>query len=120
MKLFSNSIAFVKGLWRDSRIPRRDRWLFSFLVVLTISPLDFIPDWIPVFGQLDDIVMIALLFDYIFNQLDEDLTLSHWGFSFKAFARLRGFGRIIGMLAPQAIKKRIWKYEGSPYKNLHS
>lgn len=120
MKLLSNTSAFVKGLWNDERIPKRDRLVFSILMVLIISPLDFIPDWTPVFGQLDDIVMIALVMDYLFNQLDEDLTLSHWNFSFKAFARLRSFGRIISMLAPQAIKKRIWKYEGSPYKNLHS
>lgn len=117
---FTELIQFVKAVSADERIPERDKRVLAALLVLIVSPLDFIPDWIPVIGQLDDIAMIALVLDYLFNHLDDDVLLSHWPFSFHAFARIRRFARIIAMLAPGFLKRRMWKYAGSPYKKIQS
>ena len=63
---------------KDERIPDRDKALLVALVALVISPSDLIPDWIPLFGMLDDIVIIAIVLDYLFNRLDQDILLSHY------------------------------------------
>jgi uncharacterized membrane protein YkvA (DUF1232 family) len=45
---------------RDARVPRRAKWPLLLLVPYLASPIDLIPDFIPVLGQLDDAVLVAL------------------------------------------------------------
>lgn len=116
MKEFFNKLTgFLKGVVNDERIPARDKKVLSALLVLIVSPVDFIPDWIPFFGQLDDMVMIAMVLDYFFSVLDQEILLSHWPWDMKAFARLRSIARAMSWMAPKFIKKQVWKYIGSPY-----
>jgi uncharacterized membrane protein YkvA (DUF1232 family) len=53
----------VRALWfaaRDPRVPRYARWLGVAVVAYALSPIDLIPDFIPVFGYLDDIMIVPL------------------------------------------------------------
>lgn len=112
---FQKLVTFLKGVVTDERIPDRDKKVLSALLVLIISPIDFIPDWIPIFGQLDDMVMIAIILDYFFEVLDQEILLSHWPWNMKAYARLKRVARALTWMAPKFIKKQVWKYIGSPY-----
>ena len=106
---------FLTAVVADQRIPERDRHILGAMVVLVISPIDLIPDWIPVFGQLDDLVLIALILDYFFSVLDESVLLTHWPWDMKKFVTLKRFAKTIGIFAPNLLKKKIWKYVGAPY-----
>lgn len=112
---FDKALTFMKGVVDDERIPERDKKVLTALLLLIVSPIDLIPDWIPLVGQLDDLVMIAIVLDYFFSVLDQEILLSHWPWDMKSYTRLRRFARTIGILAPRFLKKQIWKYVGSPY-----
>ena len=45
-------------LLRDSRVPLLAKVVFYATAVYMLSPFDFVPDWIPVLGQADDLVAI--------------------------------------------------------------
>src|SRR5689334_23658486 len=45
-------------LLRDSRVPLGAKVIFGATVVYLLSPLDVVPDWIPVFGQADDLMVL--------------------------------------------------------------
>jgi uncharacterized membrane protein YkvA (DUF1232 family) len=113
---FKKLSRFVQDVSKDERIPERDKIVLAGLLALIVSPVDFIPDWIPVVGQLDDIVMIALVLDYLFGQLDEMILLSHYPWGMKSYARVRAFARVMGLLAPGFLKRRIWAYLPDPYR----
>ncbi len=47
-------------LMRDSRVPLAARAIPAFLVLYLAMPFDLIPDFIPVIGHLDDVVIVGL------------------------------------------------------------
>lgn len=115
LETFKKIIKFLKDVAEDPRIPQRDKVVLLALIALVISPIDFIPDWIPLFGQLDDLLMIALILDYFFEHLDSNVLLSHYPFGMKSFAHFRRGSRWIATLAPKTLKNYVWKYKPSVY-----
>ena len=115
MKAVKDLIEFVKAVARDSRIPERDKKVLIGLIALILSPIDLIPDWIPVLGVLDDIVIIAIVLDYLFNRLDQEILLSHYPWGMKSFVRVRKVARIVAVLTPSVIKDKIWKFKPAVY-----
>ena len=109
-------IEFVRKVSEDPRIPDRDKKVILICLALVISPIDFIPDWIPIIGGVDDLFIIALVLDYLFEVLDPDILLSHYPFGMKSFTRMRRASRMISGMTPGFVKTMIWKYEKSPYK----
>ncbi len=58
------SAKLVWHLMRDKRVPTANKGLFSILIlVYLLSPIDLIPDYIPVIGQLDDFGLILFMMD---------------------------------------------------------
>ena len=53
-------IAVLGVVYRDSRTPWVARAVIFFVIAYTLSPIDLIPDFIPVLGYLDDLVIVPL------------------------------------------------------------
>lgn len=115
MKFFKDLIGFLKNVASDERIPERDKKVLLAMMALVLSPFDIIPDWIPVFGQLDDLIILAIIMDYFFQVLDDRILLSHWPWGMKSFVQIRGIARLLQFFVPRFVKKRMWAYVGDPY-----
>lgn len=115
MSFLKNVLQFLKNVATDHRIPDRDKKVLLALIALIVSPIDIIPDWIPLIGVIDDFLLIALVLDYFFEVLDSEILLSHYPWGMKSYAWLRRISKLIGKWAPKSLKKLLWKYEGSPY-----
>lgn len=115
MKFFKDLKDFLTNVANDERIPARDKKMLLALIALLISPIDLIPDWIPVFGLLDDFIILAIILDYFFRILDSRILLSHYPWGMKSFAKLRSFARFCNFLVPDFLQKKLWKYVGDPY-----
>lgn len=116
IKKFSNDIsAFVKNVAADERIPSRDKKVILALAALIISPIDIIPDWIPIIGWVDDLILFAIILDYFFNVLDQNILLSHYPWGMKSFIWLRRAARTVAGLTPKVVKDWVWKYKPAPY-----
>ncbi len=106
---------FIKNVANDERIPPQDKKILLVLVALIISPFDIIPDWIPILGLMDDLVLISIVLDYLFNHLDDTILLSHYPWSMKSFIRLKKTARVISFMAPRWVKDRVWKFKPDVY-----
>ena len=115
MKFLTDLKDFLKNVTNDERIPARDKKILAAMIALILSPFDIIPDWIPVFGLLDDIILLSIILDYFFTVLDSRILLSHYPWGMKSFARLRAMARTMQFFVPKFIKKKLWSFVGDPY-----
>jgi uncharacterized membrane protein YkvA (DUF1232 family) len=106
---------FLKGLYHDSRIPKRDKAIIITLCILIVSPLDLIPDWVPFFGYLDDLVMIGIVTDYLYNHLDQEIILSHWTSGMKSYIFFKRIGEKFAIVAPKLLRKVLFKFKPKPF-----
>jgi uncharacterized membrane protein YkvA (DUF1232 family) len=59
--LVPDCIVLVTRLVREPRTPRRRKLLLLALLAYLALPFDFVPDFVPVAGQIDDAVVVALV-----------------------------------------------------------
>jgi uncharacterized membrane protein YkvA (DUF1232 family) len=65
-------------LRRDPRVPRRAKVALLVAVVWVLSPIDLIPEFLPVIGPLDDVVAVVLLLRYAARSVPRPLLLEAW------------------------------------------
>jgi uncharacterized membrane protein YkvA (DUF1232 family) len=67
-----------KRLLADPRVPRRWKLWSGFALVYLALPFDLVPDFIPVLGQLDDAILVALVLRGLLRSAGPLLLREHW------------------------------------------
>ena len=65
-------------LLRDPAVPRRRKFVLGLLAAYLASPVDLVPDFIPVAGQLDDAVLVVLALRWLLRAGGPELVTRHW------------------------------------------
>ena len=68
----------VRRLRKDPRVPRRAKVAVAFAGLWVLSPIDLIPEFLPVIGPLDDVVVVALAFRYAARQVPREVLFEAW------------------------------------------
>jgi uncharacterized membrane protein YkvA (DUF1232 family) len=71
-------LVLVGRLMGDHRVPRRSKLLLIGLIGYLALPFDLIPDFIPIAGQLDDVIIVALVLRKFLGSGGEPLVREHW------------------------------------------
>ena len=58
LKRAKQELAYYRALFTHPRTPRISRWLLGGATAYLVSPIDIIPDFIPILGQLDDLLIV--------------------------------------------------------------
>jgi uncharacterized membrane protein YkvA (DUF1232 family) len=65
-------------LLRDPRVPRRKKALLVALAGYLALPFDLVPDFVPVAGQLDDVLVVALVLRTLLRSGGDSAVREHW------------------------------------------
>ena len=76
--MLPNMIMLLRGLRADPQVPRRSKWLLLVALVWIASPIDLVPEFIPVLGPLDDVIVAALVLRHVVRAAGPEVIRRHW------------------------------------------
>jgi uncharacterized membrane protein YkvA (DUF1232 family) len=71
-------VTTARRLRKDARVPRRVKVVVAFAGVWVLSPIDLIPEFLPIIGPLDDIVVVALALRYAARRIPPEALIEAW------------------------------------------
>ena len=86
-------IVLARRLLGDERVSRQRKLVLVVLVGYLAMPIDLVPDFIPLAGQLDDAILVALGLRFVLRGAEPALVREHWpgpAASLKLMLRLAG------------------------------
>jgi uncharacterized membrane protein YkvA (DUF1232 family) len=87
-RLVPDVLRLVRDLLADGSTPLSVRLALAGLLVWLISPIDLIPEFIPVLGPLDDVVVAVLVLRYVGRRLGHEDLRRRWRGSAEGFSLL--------------------------------
>lgn len=100
---FPQMVRLCANLLMDERVSKTEKALFASALLYAVTPFDFLPDFIPFVGQIDDAYLVALTLLRLVNRTDAAVVREHW----------RGKGDIVELaesvasIAPALMPKRV-------------
>lgn len=88
-----NLLLLSARLMVDGRVPAKERLLVAGAVVYALVPFDFIPDMLPLVGQIDDSYLIAMTLLRLMTVSDARVVREHW----------RGGGDVVELIGAVAM-----------------
>lgn len=77
-RLLPDLASLLRGLLRDPRVPPGSRVLVGIAIVWVVSPIDLLPEFLPVIGPLDDVIVVALVLRHLVKKAGPEVVRDHW------------------------------------------
>jgi uncharacterized membrane protein YkvA (DUF1232 family) len=90
VRIVPDVVRLVRGLIADRSVPLGARLALIGLLIWLVSPIDLIPEFIPVLGPLDDVVVAVLVLRYIRRKVGTEELRRRWPGTVEGFALLSG------------------------------
>src|SRR5262245_28653595 len=94
LKALPSLARLLARLVSDPLLPRTAKVALAAAMVYLASPIDLIPDFSPLVGYLDDLLLGALVIDGVLNWVDRGLVLKYWPGTPDSLERIARVARI--------------------------
>ena len=71
-------VTTARRLRSDDAVPRRAKVALLIAILWVLSPIDLLPEFLPVIGPLDDVVAVVLLLRYAARSVPRERLLEAW------------------------------------------
>src|SRR5688500_7012087 len=68
----------ARRLRKDPRVPAKAKVAVAFAALWVLSPIDLIPEFLPVIGPIDDVVVVALALRYAARRVPREVLFEAW------------------------------------------
>ena len=105
----------IKLGWRlmlDPRVPVKHRAFVGAALAYAVMPYDVIPDYLPLIGRADDLLLLALALDHLFAAAGETVVREHWDGTGDVLEIVAGIIEWGASLVPWPIRRAVKRYLG--------
>lgn len=78
IKDLPNFLRLLYGLLTDGRVATSDKLLVAAAIGYILMPMDFIPDFIPFIGEVDDVFVLMTALQRLITNAGRSVLLEHW------------------------------------------
>jgi uncharacterized membrane protein YkvA (DUF1232 family) len=78
IKQLPQFLSMLFGLLLDPRVAMVDKALVAGAIAYIVTPMDWIPDFIPFLGEVDDVYLLVLALRRLLENAGRKVLLSHW------------------------------------------
>lgn len=108
--ILPNLAKLLVRLARDPRVPVRAKVLAAAAAAYAISPIDLVPDFIPLIGRSDDLIVIALALDYLIEEAGVAVVREHWDGSDEVLSVIIDVVGMVAGLVPRPVRIAVNRY----------
>jgi uncharacterized membrane protein YkvA (DUF1232 family) len=104
-----NYLRLLGGLVVDRRVAITDKLIVVGAIAYIVMPIDLIPDFIPFFGEIDDMFLLVLALQRLVTNAGRAVLLDHWTGDPHDLAdlNLRGALAAAAFFLPKRIRRRL-------------
>lgn len=103
-------VVLIFRLLKDPRVPAAAKVKLGLFTVYLASPIDIVPDFIPVLGQMDDLVGAVLVVRDILKSTPQEVVLEHWSGQDDVMKTISVVLDVAGELLGKKVLSAIAKY----------
>jgi uncharacterized membrane protein YkvA (DUF1232 family) len=78
LRVLPDVLRLIRRLAADESLPRSVRVRLALLLAYLAVPIDLVPDFIPVLGYADDVIIVALVLRSVVRRAGIDAVRAHW------------------------------------------
>jgi len=78
IRLVPDLVRLVRALFSDDATPRSVKGALGALLLYLVSPIDLVPDFLPVIGSVDDLIVSGIVLRWAGRRIGVDSLRSHW------------------------------------------
>ena len=90
VRIVPDLLRLVRGLIADRTVPTGPRLALVGLLIWLLSPIDLIPEFIPVLGPLDDVIVAVIVLRYVRGRVGLEELARRWPGTAEGFVLLSG------------------------------
>lgn len=94
-------------LLRDRRVSGIEKALFGLVIVYVLTPTDLLPDFLGVFGFVDDLYLVGLALGRLLLRSGPDVLLEHWDGDAEALGYLVEGVDQLGSILPRGVRRAL-------------
>jgi uncharacterized membrane protein YkvA (DUF1232 family) len=107
-----NLVKLLGRLMRDPRVPARSKALAGAALAYVASPIDLVPDLVPVLGRSDDVFVAIFAVHHLIRTAGEDVVVEHWGGSRDVLEVVDGLIDIAARFVPTRVRWTFNRFLG--------
>ncbi len=111
--MLPNLAKLLSRLLRDPRVPRRSKLVVGAAIAYVASPLDLVPEFIPVLGFADDVLLVAAALNHLVEVAGEEVVLEHWDGSRDLLGMVEAILETATELVPARIRRLVTRLAGN-------